>query len=83
MGKRLKIMYHNTKQNTMFNHEHHDNALGFICGIIGGTTKFLLDIPKDGFGLQFIEAIATAFACGVAGVLGKHLVSKMLKKSKK
>jgi hypothetical protein len=61
-------------------HSDNDNWIGLGCGIIGGTTKFLLDIPHESFIMQFSEAIFIAFASGVAGVLGKHLITKILKK---
>lgn len=68
-------------ERTKMNH-HNDTAIGFGCGILGGTTKFLLDIPHETFAVQAIEAIAIAFLSGVAGVLGKHLITKILKRNK-
>ena len=59
---------------------HNDTFVGLGCGILGGTTKFLLDIPHETFFVQAFEAIAIAFLSGVAGVLGKHLITKLLKK---
>jgi len=61
------------------NHQN-DTFVGVICAITGGVTKFLIDIPHETFMVQASEAIAIAFFSGIAGVLGKHLITKILKK---
>lgn len=55
-------------------------AAGF--GIIGGLAKFfmnavILDVTFFG---RFIEAGATAFACGFLGVAGKHFFDLIKRK---
>lgn len=63
--------------------QYHNTLIGFIAGMSGGVTKFMLTIGNESFTARFFEAIITAFVCGVMGVLGKEVVvyiKKIIKK---
>lgn len=60
--------------------QYHNNWIGFISGMAGGTGKFFLAINSESFTSRFLEAVLTAFICGVMGVVGKEFVVFIKKK---
>ena len=63
--------------------ESRNSTLGFICGAIGGVSKYIMQINDfAGFGIAMTKAGLTALICGFLGVAGKWLFEWMKKRIK-
>lgn len=61
----------------------HDSRIGLIGGVIGGVSKYLLQINSVPFVINLIGAAITALICGACGVGGKEAYLFIKKKLKK
>jgi hypothetical protein len=64
--------------------DHYDlnKTIGFLCGMIGGVTKFVCDAPIN-WGEYCISTTKAGFAalvCGFLGVAGKEIFGYIKKK---
>jgi hypothetical protein len=59
-----------------------DATIGLLAGLVGGVTKYLIDVPivPGSFFIALAEAGLTALLCGFLGVAGKHLFGIVIKK---
>jgi CDP-diglyceride synthetase len=57
-------------------HKHIEELIGAIFGTGSGLVVVGLTNPQ----IEFLIAVGTAFACGVAGALGGYLVKRSTKK---
>jgi hypothetical protein len=61
-----------------------DSKIGLLSGVTGGVFKYFLQIHEP-FAINLLQAVITAFICGIAGVAGKEifiLIKKKLKNRK-
>jgi hypothetical protein len=56
-------------------YQHSDTATGIGFALIGGFTKYCLQIHNTPYMVNLAQAAVTALVCGVMGVLGKELVA--------
>lgn len=62
-----------------------NNGWAILCGMVGGSAKFLAQIHSSSFMTNFFGSLLTALMCGAAGVAGKELylyIKKVVKTKK-
>jgi CDP-diglyceride synthetase len=60
-------------------HKHIEELIGAILGTGSGLVVVGLTNPQ----IEFLIAVGTAFACGVAGALGTYIFKRFTNKPKK